>query len=756
MQKSMNSKRINNIEEETKHSNKFISLIKEPYYKMNKFFINSNFLGCLKKSIVMTLPIIVLGVIFSILLNLPIDSYQNFINDNGISSVLNGGVEITIGIITLFFTIILTYKYMKDKITSYPVMTVTIITAIFCVFLLSGSINNETGLELNFGFKNLYLGIFYSFITVKVFSYFTNNKKIKYKVYTTDAKKTVILILHLLLPFLAVVIPTFAVLSIIQPFTDGHLIDLIAKPFIYIFEHAHIDLLNGVIYAFITFVCLFFGIGIDEPLSGAQMEGIINPNFMVAFIFIPMMLGLAISLIIFSKRRTDKIYGAAALPTSAFGLFKPIHYGYSLILNPFSIIPTLIIPIVTTITTYFLFLGFNLDSNGISNYDVIFYNAYRITDNYFAILIVFINIVVSGLLFVPFIILNNYVKDRAFKENIKELYPKYMEAKQKNKNIKIFDFDFELGETAKVLCNQLIKDMELMKEVELKVIEFNKLKESYNKKDYELKKRELLDRLKKQLKIKSYFQPIVSNHADFNEENKPTDYEIKGMECLMRWWYEGNYIIPPLALEIARDAGLEYEINSYLWENMLINVDRKKCKSFITFNISMSCLENKHFVSDLMNLFDRYDMDPSGFVIEITEEDEFKNEEVALNKIIELKEKGFDFAIDDYGAGQTSMKYFQTNAFELVKIDGDLVKKAKENEQVYDIIGNIKELGKKGQKYANIQFKVLCEFIEDKDSFERLSKLKVDYYQGYLFGKAQEFDEIVNSPMMTRGSQKHV
>ena len=190
---------------------------------------------------------------------------------------------------------------------------------------------------------------------------------------------------------------------------------------------------------------------------------------------------------------------------------------------------------------------------------------------------------------------------------------------------------------------------------------------------------------------------------------------------------------------------------------MLINVDRKKCKSFITFNISMNCLEKDSFMDDILGLFERYDMDPNGFVIEITEEDEFKNEKSALEKIIALKEKGFVFAIDDYGAGQTSMKYFSTNAFELVKIDGDLVKQAKENEQVYDIIGNIRELGKRSQKFANIRFKVLCEFIEDKDSFDRLAKLKVDYYQGYLFGKAVEFDEIVNNPMIaSSGSIKHI
>ena len=75
---------------------------------------------------------------------------------------------------------------------------------------------------------------------------------------------------------------------------------------------------------------------------------------------------------------------------------------------------------------------------------------------------------------------------------------------------------------------------------------------------------------------------------------------------------------------------------------------------------------------------------------------------------------------------------------------------------LYDIIGNIRELGKKSQKFSNIQFKVLCEFIEDKESFDRLKELKIVYYQGYLFGKAQEFDDIVQNPMMVKGSQKHV
>ena len=45
-----------------------------------------------------------------------------------------------------------------------------------------------------------------------------------------------------------------------------------------------------------------------------------------------------------------------------------------------------------------------------------------------------------------------------------------------------------------------------------------------------------------------------------------------------------------------------------------------------------------------------------------------------------------------------------------------------------------------------------------QESFDRLKELKVDYYQGYLFGKAMDFDELVKNDTykLAKGSQKHV
>ena len=754
MEAILNSKKFQ-IEEEEKKSSKFISFFKEAYYKMYKTFANNKMLGYIKSTIALLLPILLIGYICAALLKANIFPSM----DEALLNIYN----ITLGIYTLYFTVVLTYKYMKDKITVFPVMLVILVTNVICVSLISNfgsDVEEEDVTTFTCGIKYIFVGIFFAWFTVKVFAKFLSKKKTIYKVYTTEAHKTAVLIGKMLLPLAIVVLPT-AIISFILSFTEkNELMAIIAIPFEFIFEHCNIEVLNGVIMSFFTNLFAFFGVGLNIHITEVSSSTVLTNNFFVLFVKIPMIAGFVFTMLIFSKNRKDKVYSGVSTAPTVLNISASVYYGFPMYLNPMTLIPCLIAPVLSTIVSYFMItgLGIEISNNYSTALSLIIFNAYDATGNGLAVVVQLISIAICFFTFLPFVLLNNYARNRALKENIKDIYPKYVAAKARHKSVTIFDFDFELGETAKLLCNQLIKDMALMDEVRRKVIDLNAKRDSMKTKEFELGKRELLNKLKKGLKIKSYFQPLVSGHVDFNDEGKPIDFEVRGLECLMRWWYYDSYVIPPLALEIARQAGLEYEINSYLWENMLINVDRKQCKSFVTFNISMNCLEHDSFIDDITALFERYDMDPSGFVIEITEEDEFKNEDEALKKICELKEKGFVFAIDDYGAGQTSMKYFQTNAFELVKIDGDLVKKAKENEQVYDIIGNIKDLGKRSQKYANIQFKVLCEFIEDKESFDRLKELKVDYYQGYLFGKAMDFDELVNNEniKLAKGSQKHI
>ena len=113
MEAILNSKKFQ-IEEEEKKSSKFISFFKEAYYKMYKTFANNKMLGYIKSTIALLLPILLIGYICAALLKANIFPSM----EEALLNIYN----ITLGIYTLYFTVVLTYKYMKDKITVFPVM----------------------------------------------------------------------------------------------------------------------------------------------------------------------------------------------------------------------------------------------------------------------------------------------------------------------------------------------------------------------------------------------------------------------------------------------------------------------------------------------------------------------------------------------------------------------------------------------------------------------------------------------------------
>ena len=87
--------------------------------------------------------------------------------------------------------------------------------------------------------------------------------------------------------------------------------------------------------------------------------------------------------------------------------------------------------------------------------------------------------------------------------------------------------------------------------------------------------------------------------------------------------------------------------------------------------------------------------------------------------------------------GHTSLKYLQQNQFDLVKIDGALVKAALENQRSRDIISSIIYLS------SSLHFDVVAEFVETKKEHEMLENLGCAIYQGYLYGKAVSLEEFV-------------
>jgi acetylornithine/succinyldiaminopimelate/putrescine aminotransferase len=108
----------------------------------------------------------------------------------------------------------------------------------------------------------------------------------------------------------------------------------------------------------------------------------------------------------------------------------------------------------------------------------------------------------------------------------------------------------------------------------------------------------------------------------------------------------------------------------------------------------------------------------------------FKEQLEAIPQAKEVRGMGLMLAIDDFSMGQTSIRYLQDNLFDLIKLDGALVRGLETNANCKEIISSITELAE------NLKLQVLAEYVETEDQKNLLHEIGCDHYQGYLFSPA--------------------
>ncbi len=113
-----------------------------------------------------------------------------------------------------------------------------------------------------------------------------------------------------------------------------------------------------------------------------------------------------------------------------------------------------------------------------------------------------------------------------------------------------------------------------------------------------------------------------------------------------------------------------------------------------------------------------------------------------LRHILEYyRERGVGTAVDDMGAGFTSLEYLTALRPDYVKLDRDVVVEAehrlKKRDQMRQIVHTAKDLG----------IRVIAEGIETPGQMQLCVQLGVDYLQGYLFARPACPPQTVNFPV---------
>ncbi len=97
--------------------------------------------------------------------------------------------------------------------------------------------------------------------------------------------------------------------------------------------------------------------------------------------------------------------------------------------------------------------------------------------------------------------------------------------------------------------------------------------------------------------------------------------------------------------------------------------------------------------------------------------------------LAELRGLGVRFALDDFGAGYSSLSYLQKFRFDTIKIDRCFVASIDADQVNASLVRAVVSLGR------DLGIAVVAEGIETEEQRDKLSSLGCRYAQGYLFGK---------------------
>jgi len=217
--------------------------------------------------------------------------------------------------------------------------------------------------------------------------------------------------------------------------------------------------------------------------------------------------------------------------------------------------------------------------------------------------------------------------------------------------------------------------------------------------------------------------------------------EIVGVEALLRWNHPEYGMLPPSKfLSIAEDSGLIFSIGK--WVLMKACQDLRHWHSLglknlrLALNMSSRQFMQEGILENINAVLNNAMVDPRFICIEITENVAMKNIAGAIEMLKQLKSLGLQTAIDDFGAGHSSMNLLQKLPVDTLNIDRSFIMRIADREKDGNAARGIIALA------HSLGLKVAAEGVETKTQAEFLRNQNCDVLQGYYFSHPIPADEM--------------
>ena len=348
-------------------------------------FVNTKGVTALKDGLIYTMPLTIVGSVFLLLANFPIQAVVTWLDSMSLLDPLHQAYGATFNIVALVGVMAIAYKYVTNE--GYEGFSAGILGAVSLIILMSPTAINEDGAMVGnvidktwTAGQGMIAAIIVGLTVGYIYSAFLNKGiRIKLPAGVPEGVSNaftaliptaaIITLMTVIYGFFYLVLDTtfiefiYTVIQLpLQGLTDslgGVIVAAFLTPLLWWFGVHGTVVINGILGSLWQANALANQAILDQGLELTIENGgrIVTNQFIDQFITVTgtgLTLGLVVYLIFFAKSQQSKQLGRLGGVSGLFNINEPILFGTPIVMNPFLAIPFILMPVFSGVLLYFL------------------------------------------------------------------------------------------------------------------------------------------------------------------------------------------------------------------------------------------------------------------------------------------------------------------------------------------------------------------------------------------------------------------
>ncbi|MFD2671689.1 GGDEF domain-containing protein [Marinicrinis sediminis] len=221
-------------------------------------------------------------------------------------------------------------------------------------------------------------------------------------------------------------------------------------------------------------------------------------------------------------------------------------------------------------------------------------------------------------------------------------------------------------------------------------------------------------------RIQSVYQPIVSltNGVEF------------GYEALTRGPKGSPFESPLKLFDYAERQGCLHMLDRLARETAILGSHGLKKEQKIFINIPANVIHDSEFTpGQTLRILEERGILPQNVVFEITERSSIEDFSTVKRILHHYRRQGYQIAIDDAGAGYSSLEAIAELHPDFIKVDRSLIHGIHQDKIKEYILETLVTFAQK------MNIRIIAEGIEEYPDLDKLMRMGVHFAQGYLLGR---------------------